>query len=86
MKKIFILGMLSLSLLLTGLSRVRASKENTLLMNNIEVLASPEGSGNTVDCYSESKVVVGRTYYDCGSCEKVRDEKGLGSKRTCIVK
>lgn len=86
MKKIFILGIVFLSLLLTGLSRVKASKENTLLMNNIEVLASPEGSGNTVDCYSESKVVVGRTYYDCGSCEKVRDEQGKGSKSKCTVK
>lgn len=34
----------------------------------------------------KSTVQVGRTYYDCGSCEKVQDEKGKGSYTKCYPK
>ncbi len=36
-------------------------------------------------CYSESRVKVGYTYYDCGSCPtKVYDEKGRGNVSKCF--
>ncbi len=38
-------------------------------------------------CYSESEVVKGRTYYDCGDCcNKIYDEKGKGHASKCFYK
>jgi len=43
------------------------------------------GGGNYHICYSESRVKVGYTYYDCGNCPtKVYDEKGRGSVSKCF--
>lgn len=56
-----------------------------LLMQNVEALSDPEPNNYNI-CYSESKVAKGYTYYDCGSCEKVYDEKGKGTYSKCFVK
>lgn len=62
-----------------------AGDDNALLMQNIESLARNESQDYHI-CYYESTVQVGRTYYDCGSCEKVQDEKGKGSYTKCYPK
>lgn len=54
-----------------------------LFSANVEALARNEG-GNYKICYYESVVRVGYTYYDCGTCEKIYDEKGRGSISKCF--
>lgn len=58
--------------------------ENTILLENIEALAADTESSNYNLCYSQSKVAKGYTYYDCGSCKKVYDEKGKGTETKCF--
>lgn len=41
-----------------------------------------EGSSHVI-CYYESKVKVGFSYYDCGSCTKVYDEEAKGKPSKC---
>jgi len=56
-----------------------------LVLSNMEALASSsEGGNNYKICYYESVTKIGYTYYDCGSCEKVYDEKGKGSYSKCF--
>jgi len=57
---------------------------SNLFMQNVEALASGESGSNYNICYSQSKVMVGRTYYDCGTCAKVYDEKGVGNPSKCF--
>lgn len=65
--------------------------ENTSMSNlsltdiSAKAHADPE-SGNEVYCYSESRVKIGYTYYDCGPCDKVYDEEGRGDRLKCIYK
>ena len=60
------------------------NKGDDLFLANVEALVDEESSGNYKICYSESVVKVGYTYYDCGTCEKVYDEKGRGRYSKCI--
>lgn len=56
-------------------------------MKNIEALASGEKTPSSQYniCYSESKVKVGYTYYNCGDCPtKVYDEQGKGRYTKCF--
>jgi len=55
-----------------------------MLDENVEALTAGEGSENYNTCYSESKVAKGYTYIDCGSCQKVYDEKGRGPVSKCF--
>lgn len=51
---------------------------------DISVMAQADGeSGDHVICYYESRVRVGHTYYDCGSCTKIYDEQGRGNYSKC---
>ncbi len=62
------------------------NQENDILSANVEALSNDEDDdtkGYSI-CYSESKVVVGYTYYDCGTCKKVYDEKGKGRYSKCF--
>lgn len=57
----------------------------TILNENIEALSdSEDGDSNYSICYHESVVKKGYTYYDCGDCKKVYDEKGRGSYSKCF--
>ena len=58
----------------------------TLAMKNIEALARGEGDGTRYHiCYSESRVKIGYSYYDCGDCPtKVTDEQGKGRYTKCF--
>lgn len=70
-----------------GKSSAKTDRERAL-DENIEALADEENTGSVTNyriCYSESKVATGYTYYDCGSCQKVYDEKGKGSKSKCFL-
>ena len=60
------------------------SKADDLFSANVEALADEEIGGNYKICYSESVVKVGYTYYDCGPCTKVYDEKGRGRYSKCF--
>ena len=53
-------------------------------MDNIEALAEEETGSNYVICYSESRVRKGYTYYDCGTCKKIYDERGKGAYSKCF--
>ena len=55
-----------------------------MLNENIEALTAGESGRNYNICYSESKVVKGYTYYDCGNCQKVYDEKGKDNYSKCF--
>ncbi|WP_099292644.1 MULTISPECIES: NVEALA domain-containing protein [unclassified Butyricimonas] len=56
-----------------------------LALKNIEALASGEGSSSSYNiCYYSSVVKVGYTYYDCGSCTQVQNEKGKGNYTKCF--
>lgn len=59
------------------------SSMDDLFNTNVEALARNE-SGNYKICYYESVVRVGYTYYDCGTCEKIYDEKGRGRISKCF--
>jgi len=62
-----------------------AYETSSLIMQNVAALSSGESSQRYNLCYSESKVVKGRTYYDCGDCPtKVYDEKGVGTVTKCF--
>ena len=64
---------------------LHAYETNSLLMQNVEALSSSgDAPGNYNICYSESRVAKGHTYYDCGSCDKVYDEKGKGTYSKCF--
>lgn len=65
-------------------SMERLSKADDLFSANVEALADEEIGGNYKICYSESVVKVGYTYYDCGPCTKVYDEKGRGRYSKCF--
>lgn len=55
------------------------------VFSNMEALADDdEGGKNYRICYHESVVKTGYTYYDCGTCSKVYDEKGKGSYSKCF--
>jgi len=55
-----------------------------MLNENIEALTEGESGNNYVICYYESRVVKGYTYYDCGTCSQVYDEKGRGTYSKCF--
>lgn len=61
-----------------------STQANMYLAKNIEALARGEGSGGFVVCYSESVVRTGYTYYDCGTCTKIYNEKGRGNQSKCF--
>lgn len=59
--------------------------DNNLLLANVEALTNgDDSSSNYSICYHKSKVKLGYTYYDCGSCTKVYDEQGKGSASKCF--
>ena len=60
--------------------------ESDLLLANAEALASDDESSSYRLCYWESRVKKGYSYYDCGSCEKVYDERGKGNISKCFPK
>ena len=63
---------------------VNAGKPDSFFEANVEAWADDESAAGYVICYSESVVKVGYTYYDCGTCEKVYDEKGRGNYTKCF--
>ena len=63
-------------------SQKNVSKD--LLLQNVEALSESENLEKYHICYYESVVKKGRTYYDCGSCKKVYDEKGKGTYSKCF--
>jgi len=59
--------------------------KSDLTMENVEALSGGEGgSSNYNICYYETKVKVGYTCYDCGTCSKVYDEQGKGKYSKCF--
>lgn len=63
----------------------KTSREFRCLLENVEALAgNDQSSGNYRICYSKSKVSAGYTYYDCGTCQKVYDEKPKGDQSKCF--
>lgn len=58
-------------------------ERNDLFLENVEALSRTESSNYNI-CYSSSRVRIGYTYYDCGDCKKVYDEKGIGSASKCF--
>ena len=60
------------------------SESDLLLNENIEALTEGEEPANYNICYYESKVQKGYSYYDCGSCRKVYDERGKGTYSKCF--
>ena len=65
--------------------RVINKETYDLTTANIEALTSGEYGGNDYAlCYYESVVKKGYTYYDCGGCKKVYDEKGRGTYSKCF--
>ena len=91
MKKKIISSVFALALLATagwGVNKSMNSDANLsdLALANVEALAGDESGGSNYNiCYSESRVKVGYTYYDCGDCpNKVYDEKGRGTYSKCF--
>lgn len=80
MKKIFLFAVL-ITAALTMYDK--ESEKDDLFMMNVEALSQGESSNYNI-CYSQSVVAVGYTYYDCGSCEKVYDERGKGKISKCF--
>lgn len=70
------------------LSMARVDRhESNLTLENVEALTNDNENENNRKyhlCYYESKVKVGYTYYDCGSCSKVYNEKGKGAITKCF--
>ena len=62
------------------------TKSDPLFEANVKALMESETQpGKNYNlCYSESVVRLGYTYYDCGKCEKVYDEKGKGAMSKCF--
>lgn len=86
MKKIITpisLSVLAAISLFVGYQYVK-SEESSLFSTNVEALASAESGSGYVICYSKSIVRIGHTYYDCGTCTKVYDEKGYGHYTKCF--
>lgn len=88
-KKIFKVVLLASLTVCTTIGITSANRDKESIMNivfaNIEALASSsEGGDNYKLCYSTSRVKKGYTYYDCGSCQKVYDEKGTGTVSKCF--
>lgn len=64
---------------------IKTDVAKLMLDENVEALTAGEGGGNYNICYSESKVLRGYTYYNCGDCPtKVYDEKGKGNYSKCF--
>lgn len=61
-----------------------SSKDSFLFNMNVEALADSESGNGYVICYHQSKVRIGHTYYDCGTCAKIYDEKGYGLYTKCF--
>lgn len=89
MKKIFVFICLSISFGYGAYSydNNMNSELSEIALANIEALANDgETGGNTVDCYSSSQYERGASYYDCGSCTRQFNSKGVGNMRQCIVR
>ena len=72
-------------LLGTLLYKTVPNNENSdMMMANVEALSDGESGQNYNICYFNSKVAIGYTYYDCGKCEKVYDERGRGQYSKCF--
>lgn len=87
MRKIAIsIGILNIIIIACVAVNLNISRHTTtLVIKNIEALAIGEGGGSNHNiCYSESVVKVGASYYDCGTCQKVYNEKGKGSYTKCF--
>lgn len=63
---------------------IKVDAPDSIFQANVEALANDESSAGYVICYHESTVKVGKTYYDCGTCEKVYDETGTGKYTKCF--
>ena len=85
-KKIILFAAGAVLLAASAITFASVNKSNDpmddLFKANVEALARNE-SANYRICYSESVVKVGYTYYDCGTCAKVYDEKGKGQYSKC---
>ncbi len=81
---ILVCGVVCFALCANGLGKQKQSE--LLLDANVEALTNNEESETYVICYYESKTVVGYTYYDCGTCRKVYDEKGYRKYSKCLFK
>jgi hypothetical protein len=68
-----------------NISLAEQKKTNGISLENIVVMAQAQSEINHYHiCYHTSKVRKGYTYYDCGSCSKVYDEKGKGDPSKCF--
>lgn len=84
LKTVLLLSVASISAIYANFA-TELDLSSQLSMKNVEALAEGNEDKNYNICYSESKVVVGKTYYDCGDCpNKVYDEQGKGSKSKCF--
>ena len=59
------------------------NQKDDIVSANVEALSEVENQNYSI-CYHESKVAVGYTYYDCGTCQKVYDEKGRKNYSKCF--
>ena len=91
MKKKVIIVTCVMALLVANFIHAKGSdiENRSTLDENVEALAD-DGDTFIPDlnysiCYSESKVLIGYTYYDCGTCKKVYDEKGKGRYSKCNI-
>ncbi len=80
MKRVFLFAVIIAAV---SMAYYQKSEKEDFFMENVEALSQGESANYNI-CYSSSKVVIGYTYYDCGSCEKVYDEKGKGSASKCF--
>lgn len=83
MNKIKTIIVTSASALLLAGSAVVATA--TSVNQNASALDETVSSGNTVVCYYESRAKAGATYYDCGTCKKEFNARGVGKTGTCTV-
>lgn len=51
---------------------------------NLQALTDDEYVGNRVYCYSESILMAGYTYWDCGYCQRYEGYQGINMKSTCL--
>ena len=89
MKKFYFSGAVVFAALLIFMlswkNSMNSQKTLSLVMQNVEALSEGDVSGSNYHiCFHRSKVMVGRTYYDCGSCVKVYDEDGRGKYSKCF--
>lgn len=85
MSKIKALIISSVSIMLLAGSAVVALAAVNPVNQNASAIESEPIPGNVVDCFSQSKVNEGYTYYDCGFCQKTVNAEGKGNKRTCVA-